>query len=104
MTQIINFMWENLDVSLYLWKYSTLTFYLIMQSENIIWRGARTLREQFINNDEIRRVCVEEKCDEILIAALTAFPGSATVQSHCLRALAAFVFGNDVVSFLKRQA
>ncbi|CAE7564562.1 aarA, partial [Symbiodinium microadriaticum] len=76
---VMNCMWENLD------------------SESITWRGARAIRDQFMNSDEIRQLCVDNKGEEILIAGLTAFPQSNTVQSHCLRALAALVFGNDVI-------
>jgi hypothetical protein len=57
------------------------------------------IRENFINDDNVRKLCVDNKCDEIFIASLTAFPQSSIVQSHCLRALAALVFGNDTVCF-----
>ena len=46
----------------------------------------------------MKQNCIDLKCEEILIAGLTAFPAVQLVQTQGLRALAALVFGSDIVS------
>lgn len=102
--KIIECLWENLDVRLFIYFVFICFFilnYLILyyyQCEHTIWRGARAIRELFIKDDVAKQHCIEVKCEEILIAGLTAFPAVALVQTQCLRALAALVFGSDIVS------
>jgi hypothetical protein len=46
----------------------------------------------------VKQRCVESKCEEALIAGLTAYPASTLVQTQCLRTLGALVFGSDLVT------
>jgi hypothetical protein len=93
--KIIACIWENLDVSIP--NLSCLPIHYL-QCEHTIWRGARAIRDLFIQNESVKQHCIDVKCEEILIAGLTAFPSSTLVQAQCLRVLAALVFGSDIVS------
>jgi hypothetical protein len=50
-----------------------------------------------VKDEVVRQRCVENKCEEALIAGLTAYPSSALVQTQTLRTLGALVFGSDLV-------
>ena len=68
-----------------------------MHCENTCWRGARAIRDLIIKDDNIKMLCLEAKGDELMLAGLMAFPNSAITQAQCLRGLATFCFGNDLV-------
>ena len=68
-----------------------------MHCENTCWRGIRTIRDLFVKNEEIKEKCLAAKGDELMISGMSAFPKSAITQAQCLRGLAAFCFGNDVI-------
>jgi hypothetical protein len=68
-----------------------------MHCENTCWRGIRAIRDLFVKDEAVKARCLEAKGDELMLAGLSAFPNSAITQGQCLRGLAAFCFGNDLV-------
>eukprot|EP00603_Paraphysomonas_imperforata_P008089 CAMPEP_0114425158 /NCGR_PEP_ID=MMETSP0103-20121206/7086_1 /TAXON_ID=37642 ORGANISM="Paraphysomonas imperforata, Strain PA2" /NCGR_SAMPLE_ID=MMETSP0103 /ASSEMBLY_ACC=CAM_ASM_000201 /LENGTH=1121 /DNA_ID=CAMNT_0001593975 /DNA_START=46 /DNA_END=3411 /DNA_ORIENTATION=- len=68
-----------------------------MHCENTCWRGVRAIRDLFVKNEEVKEQCLGAKGHELMIAVLTAFPKSGITQAQCLRGLAAFCFGNDMI-------
>ena len=70
----------------------------IDQNEYIAWRAARSFRDAIIKDDTAKQNVINEKCESVLYAVLTAFPRSILTQAQCFRTIAALAFGSDQVS------
>ena len=68
-----------------------------MDSEILCWRVPRALREVAIKDEGARKECVDQRCEELLLQAMTAHPHAAVVQAQALRLLGTLAFGNDHV-------
>lgn len=66
------------------------------KDERVIWRSARAMREIILKDESAKQNCVDNRIDELLLEILVKFSHDATVQSHCIRLLGAFAFGNDL--------
>ena len=69
---------------------------IIEQDERIVWRGARAMRELILKDETSKQQCVDNRIDELLLDLLVRFSHDPVVQSHCIRLLGAFAFGNDL--------
>lgn len=68
-----------------------------LSDEFITWRGARAVRELVMKDADVRTRMVNERCQDMVVAGLRAFPASALVQSQGLRTIGTLAFGNDLV-------
>ena len=65
------------------------------QDERVVWRGARSLRELILKDENVKNICYDSTIEVWLIKLMEMYPDSSVVQGHSMRLIGALAFGND---------